>query len=76
MAWFTQNANTRHFYLLVKRLGLKITLPSDTYNSSQVTTQKIWKQSKNSEIGNWCKATAPKKQTKTSKRKIGQQNNE
>ena len=60
MTSFTQNANTRHFYLLVKRLGLKLTLPSDTYNSSQVTTQKIWKQSKNSEIGDWCKATAPK----------------
>ena len=76
MASFTQNANTRHFYLLVKRFGLKITLPSDTYNSSQATTQKIWKQSKNSEIGNWCKAAAPKKQAKSSKRKIGQQNNE
>ena len=59
MTLFTLNANTRHFYLLVNRLGLKLTLPSDTYNSSQVTAQKIWKQSKNSEIGDWYKAAAP-----------------
>ena len=46
MTSFTQNANTRHFYLLVKRLELKRTLLSDTYNSSQVTENilKIHKQ--------------------------------
>ena len=67
MASFTQNANTRHCYLLVKRLGLKLILPSDTYNSSHVATQKIRKQSKNLEIGDWCKVEAPNnsKNTKT-----------
>ena len=36
-SWFhlPQSANIRHFYLPVKRFGMKFTLPSDAYNSSQ-----------------------------------------
>ena len=39
---------------------MKFTLRSDTYNSSQLTTRNILKQSKNSEIRDLYKATAPK----------------
>ena len=39
---------------------MKFTLPSDTYNSSQLTTRNILKQSKNPEIRDLYKATAPK----------------
>ena len=39
---------------------MKFTLPSDTYNSSQLTTHNILKQSKNPEICDLYKATAPK----------------
>ena len=55
-----QSANTRHLDLPVKRLGMKFTLPSDAYNSSQLTTRNILKQSKNPEIRDLYKATAPK----------------
>ena len=55
-----QSINTRHFYLPVKKLGMKFTLPSDTYNLSQLTTRNILKQSKNPEIRDLYKATAPK----------------
>ena len=39
---------------------MKFNLPSDTYNSSQLRTRNILKQSKNPEIRNLHKATAPK----------------
>ena len=55
-----QSINTRHFYLPVKKLGMKFTLPSDTYNLSQLTTRNILKQSKNPEIRDLYEATAPK----------------
>ena len=77
-----QSANARHLYLPVKKLGMKFTLPSDTYNSSQLKTRNILKQSKTPEIRNLYKATAPKnieadsslsRQTEKSKRQTGQQ---
>ena len=61
---------------------MKFTLPSDTYNSSQLKTRNILKQSKTPEIRNLYKATAPKnieadsslsRQTEKSKRQTGQQ---
>ena len=55
-----QSWNTRHLYLPVKKLGMKFTLPSDTYNSSQLTTRNILKQSKNPEINSLYEATASK----------------
>ena len=55
-----QSANTRHVYLPIKKLGMKFTLPSNTYNSSQLTTRNILKESKNPKIRNLCEATAPK----------------
>ena len=39
---------------------MKFTLPSDTYNSSQLTTSNRLKQSKNPETSNLYKATATK----------------
>ena len=39
---------------------MKFILPSDTFNSSQLTTRNILKQSKNQEIRELYKATAPK----------------
>ena len=39
---------------------MKFTLPSDTQNSSQLTTRNILKQSKNPEIRDLYKATVPK----------------
>ena len=39
---------------------MKFTLPSDTYNSSQLKTRNILKQSKTPEIRNLYEATAPK----------------
>ena len=39
---------------------MKFTLPSDTYNSSQLTTRNILTQSENLEIRDLYKATAPK----------------
>ena len=39
---------------------MKFTLPSDTYNSSQLTTRNILKHSKNPEICDLYKATGPK----------------
>ena len=61
-SWFRlpQSANTRHLYLPVKIFGMKFTLPSGTYNSSQLKTRNILKQSKNPEMGDLYKATAPK----------------
>ena len=38
-----ESANARHFYLPVKKLGMKFTLPSGTYNSIQLTTRNILK---------------------------------
>ena len=55
-----QCASTRHLYLPVKKTGMKFTLPSDTYNSSQLTTRNILTQSENLEIRDLYKATAPK----------------
>ena len=83
-SWFhlPQSANIRHLYLPVKRFGMKFTLPSDAYNSSQLTTRNISKQSKNPEIGDLCKAAAPKnivadtllhQANRKSKRPTGQQ---
>ena len=61
-SWFRlpQSANTRHLYLPVKRFGMKLTLPYDACNSGQPTTRNILKQSKNPEIRDLYKATAPK----------------
>ena len=39
---------------------MKFTLPSDTYNSSQLTTRNMLKQSKNPEMRDLYKATVPK----------------
>ena len=39
---------------------MKFTLPSDAYNSSQLTTRNILKESKNSEIRDLYKVTTPK----------------
>ena len=60
--WFRlpQSVNIRHLYLPVKRFGMRFTLSFDTYNSSQLTTRNILKQSKNPEIRDLYKATAPK----------------
>ena len=55
-----QSANTRHLYLPVKGLGMKFTLPSDSYNSSQLTTRNILKQSMNPEIRALYRTTASK----------------
>ena len=55
MVSLPQSANTRHLYLPVKRLGMKLTLLSDAYNFSQVTTHNILKQSKNPEIRDFIK---------------------
>ena len=55
-----QSANTRHHYPPVKKLGIKFALPSETYNSSQLTTRNIIKQSKNPKISNSYEAAAPK----------------
>ena len=43
-------ANTRHFYLPAKYLGLKFSFPSDIYEESQLTTRKILCSSENKEI--------------------------
>ena len=39
---------------------MKFTIPSDTYNSNQLTACNILKQSKNPEIRDLYKATVPK----------------
>ena len=57
-----ESANTRHLYLPVKKMAMKFTLPSDTYNSSQpvITTRNILRLSKNPEIHNLYEDTVPK----------------
>ena len=58
------SANTRYHYLPVKRLGMKLILPPDAYNSNKLTTRNILKQCKNPEILDLYKATAPKATSK------------
>ena len=62
---------------------MKFTLPSDTYNFSQLTTRNILKHPKNPEIRDLQEATAPKnieadhffiKANRRIQRRIGQQN--
>ena len=45
-----QGANTRHLFLPTKHLGLKFSLPSDIYDSCQLTTRKILDTSENREM--------------------------
>ena len=48
------------FIFQLKKLGMKFTIPSDTYNSNQLTACNILIQSKNPEIRDLHKATVPK----------------
>ena len=55
-----QSANFTHLYLPSKMLGMKFSLPSDVYKSSQLATRNILKSSKNEEINNLYKLTQTK----------------
>ena len=57
---FVLTQSTRHLNLPVKGLGGKLTLPSDTYKSSQLITRNMLKQPKNPDMRDLYKATAPK----------------
>lgn len=57
---FVLTQSTRHLNLPVKGLGVKLTLPSDTYKSSQLITRNMLKQPKNPDMRDLYKATAPK----------------
>ena len=58
-----QGANCRHLYLLIKKLGLKFSLPSDIYRFCQLSNRKILRNSMNDEIKELYKLTTLKHQS-------------
>ena len=59
MASVTSKCKSRYLYLPVKRRGMKFTLSSDAYSSTQVITRNILKQSENPEIRDLYKGSSP-----------------